>query len=152
MTRTTIGNISRDWIQNCLCNATRDDIEGWFAELFNQPVRLDVQDGSLWLITSNCWATEDKIRWALENIDGQSPKCLRVCWAVRGDREGWYYKIEFFTKEEICGWLEDSEQSLDQAIDAVVGKTGMDLGTDDFAIDRDHHWATWSNISKTLGE
>ena len=83
MTKSTIGTVSQDWLNNSLCNSDRETIESWFSEAFNQAVRLDFEDGSLWLVSGNCWATDDQIIDALRVIDHNSVQTTepgtRIC-------------------------------------------------------------------------
>lgn len=66
------GVICQDWLNNCLCNASTEEVSNWFAEIFNCPVSIDFVDGTLWLVSRGSWATQDQIDQAVKTIEAMA--------------------------------------------------------------------------------
>lgn len=66
------GVICQDWLGNCLCNASTEEIQGWFGEIFNEQVSIDFVDGTLWLVSRGSWATQEQIDRAVKTIEAMA--------------------------------------------------------------------------------
>lgn len=65
------GKINPEWLDCARHNECDDEIGYWFEEIFNQDVSLDFSDGTIWLVRSNAWASQEQIDQAVKTINAR---------------------------------------------------------------------------------